>query len=149
MFTGNLAWAELLAGQPDLARRRLDDFIAAADPERTCLARPLAVRALVARADGDLERAEELAAAAVAVSPADAFGRLTVWTCLAVLAAVKADAGRPELGARLAGAAAAFVREAGLTRLPGRTISRRGCATKGRGCWPPPPAPRTPAGSRR
>jgi DNA-binding CsgD family transcriptional regulator len=118
MFNGNLAWAELLAGQPDLARRRLDDFIAAADPERTCLARPLAVRALVARADGDLERAEELAAAAVAVSPADAFGRLTVWTCLAVLAAVKADAGRLEVAARLAGAAAAFVREAGLTRLP-------------------------------
>jgi predicted ATPase/DNA-binding CsgD family transcriptional regulator len=118
MFTGNLAWSELLAGQPDLARRRLDEFIAAADPERTCLARPLAVRALVARADGDLDRAEELAATAVAVSPADAFGRLTVWTCLAVLAAVKADAGRPQTAARLAGAATAFAREAGLARLP-------------------------------
>jgi len=118
MFTGNLAWSELLAGRPDAARRRLDDFIAGADPDRTCLARPMAVRALVARADGDLERAEELAAAAVAVSPADAFGRLTVWTCLAVLAAVKADAGRHDVAARLAGAAAAFARAAGLTRLP-------------------------------
>jgi DNA-binding CsgD family transcriptional regulator len=37
--------------------------------------------------------AEELAHAAVADSPADAFGRLTVWTCLAVLAAVSADGG--------------------------------------------------------
>jgi predicted ATPase/DNA-binding CsgD family transcriptional regulator len=115
MFTGNLAWSELLAGQPEAARQRLDDFIAAADPDRTCLARPLAVRALVARGDGDLDRADELASAAVAASPADPFGRLTVWTCLA---AVRADAGRPDVAARLAGAAAAFARDTALTRLP-------------------------------
>ena len=118
MFTGNLAWCELLAGRRDAARQRLDDFIAGADPVRTGLARPLAVRALIARADGDLARAGELAAGAAAASPADAFGRLTVWTCLAVLAAVKADAGCPDVAARLAGAAAAFARETGLTRLP-------------------------------
>jgi hypothetical protein len=71
MFTGNLAWSELLAGRPDAARRRLDDF------------------------------------------SAGAAGRLTVWTCLAVLAAVRADAGRHDVAARLAGAAAAFARAAG------------------------------------
>jgi predicted ATPase/DNA-binding CsgD family transcriptional regulator len=118
MFAGNLAWSELLAGQPEAARSRLDDFIAAADPGRTCLARPLAVRALVARADGDLGRADELASAAVAASPADPFGRLTVWTCLAVLAAIRADGGSHEVAARLAGAAAAFARDTALARLP-------------------------------
>jgi DNA-binding CsgD family transcriptional regulator len=118
MFTGNLAWSELLAGQPETARRRLDDFLAAADPDRTCLARPLAVRALVARGDGDLDRADELAGAAVTASPGDPFGRLTVWTCLAVLAAVRADGGGHEAAARLAGAAAAFASHVPLTRLP-------------------------------
>ena len=114
MWTANLAWSELLRGEPDTARRRLDDFIRTSDPARTCLALPLAVRALIARGDGDHERAEELAHAAVADSPADAFGRLTVWTCLAVLAAVSADGGGHEVAARLAGAAGAFAHSAGL-----------------------------------
>jgi predicted ATPase/DNA-binding CsgD family transcriptional regulator len=118
MWTGSLAWSELLSGDPGTARRRLDDFIRTSDPERTCLALPLAVRALIARADGDHERAEELAHAAVAESPTDAFGRLTVWTCLAVLAAVSADGGGHEVAARLAGAADAFAHAAGLTRPP-------------------------------
>jgi predicted ATPase/DNA-binding CsgD family transcriptional regulator len=114
MWTANLAWSELLCGEPDTARRRLDDFIRTSDPARTCLALPLAVRALIARGDGDQERAEELAHEAVADSPADAFGRLTVWTCLAVLAAVCADGGGHEVAARLAGAAGAFAHPAGL-----------------------------------
>jgi DNA-binding CsgD family transcriptional regulator len=117
MWTGNLAWSELLSGEPDTARMRLDDFIRTADPARTCLALPQAVRALIARGDGDHERAEELAHAAVAASPADAFGRLTVWTCLAILAVVTADGGH-EAAARLAGAADAFARDAGLARPP-------------------------------
>jgi predicted ATPase/DNA-binding CsgD family transcriptional regulator len=117
MWTGNLAWSELLCGEPDTARRRLDDFIRTSDPARTCLALPLAVRALIARGDGDHERAEELAHAAVADSPADAFGRLTVWTCLAVLAAVSTEGGGGhEVAARLAGAADAFARSTGLAR---------------------------------
>jgi len=114
MWTGNLAWSELLCEEPDTARWRLDDFIRTSDPARTCLALPLAVRALIARGDGDHGRAEELAHAAVADSPADAFGRLTVWTCLAVLAAVSADGGGHEIAARLAGAAGAFAYSAGL-----------------------------------
>src|SRR5580693_6646581 len=116
MWTGNLAWSELLCGEPDAARRRIDDFIRTSDRARTCLALPLAVRALIARGDGDHERAEELAHAAVADSPADAFGRLTVWTCLAVLAAVSADGCGHEVAARLAGAADAFAHSAGLAR---------------------------------
>jgi predicted ATPase/DNA-binding CsgD family transcriptional regulator len=118
MFIGSLAWSELLCGQQNTARRRLDDFIDTSDPARTCPALPLAVRALIARGDGDHERAEELACAAVAASPADAFGRLTVWTCLAVLAAVRADGAGYDVAARLAGAAAAFARDAGLARPP-------------------------------
>jgi DNA-binding CsgD family transcriptional regulator len=117
-WAGSLAWSELLAGQPDAARRRLDDFIRISDPDRTCLALPLAVRALVARRDGHREQATELASQAVAASPADPFGRLTTWICLAVLAAVKADSGDHEGAARLAGSAAAHVRAAELTRLP-------------------------------
>jgi predicted ATPase/DNA-binding CsgD family transcriptional regulator len=118
MWAGNLAWSELLSGEPDTARQRLDEFIRAADPARTCLALPQAVRALIARGDGDHERAEELAHAAVAASPADAFGRLTVWTCLAILAVITADGGGHEVAARLAGAADAFARDAGLARRP-------------------------------
>jgi predicted ATPase/DNA-binding CsgD family transcriptional regulator len=114
MWTGNLAWSELLCGESGTARRRLDDFIRTSDPARTCLALPLAVRALIARGDGDHERGEELAHAALADSPADAFGRLTVWTCLAVLAAVSADGGGHEIAARLAGAADAFADSSGL-----------------------------------
>jgi DNA-binding CsgD family transcriptional regulator len=118
MWTGNLAWSELLCGEPDTARRRLDDFIRTSDPARTCLALPLAVRALVARGEGDHDRAEELAHAAVADSPADAFGRLAVWTCLAVLAAVSTEGGGGghEVAARLAGAADGFAHSTGLAR---------------------------------
>jgi predicted ATPase/DNA-binding CsgD family transcriptional regulator len=116
MWTGTLAWSELLCGEPDTARRRLDDFIRTSDPARTCLALPLAVRALIARGDGDLERAEELAHAAVADSPAAAFGRLTVWICVAVLAAISADIGGHGVAARLAGAADAFADSTGLAR---------------------------------
>jgi DNA-binding CsgD family transcriptional regulator len=118
MWAGSLAWSELLAGQRDTARRYLDDFIRTADGERTCLALPLAVRALVARADGDLGGAQDMASAAVAASPADPFGSLTVWTCLVILAAIKADTGNHEVAARLTGAAAAFSRRAALTSLP-------------------------------
>ena len=116
MWTGNLAWSELLSGEPDTARRRLDDFIRTSDPDRTCLALPQAVRALIARRDGDHERAEDLAHAAVTASPADAFGGLTVWTCLAVLAAISADGASHEVAARLAGAADTFAHAAGLAR---------------------------------
>jgi predicted ATPase/DNA-binding CsgD family transcriptional regulator len=116
-FAGDLAWAELLAGHGDAARQRLDDFVRSADPDRTCLALPLAVRALIARTDGDHDSAEELAVRAVAVSPTDAFGRLTVWSCLTVLAAIKAD-GSFEVATRLAGASAAFARDVSLTPQP-------------------------------
>jgi DNA-binding CsgD family transcriptional regulator len=132
MFTGHLAWSELLSGRRDVARRRLDDFIAGSDPDRTCLALPLAVRALIAREDADLDRAEELAGAAVAASPGDPFGRLTIRTCLVVLAAVAADAGRHDVAARLAGAAAAFSRETGLARLPGPDGLIESAASAGR-----------------
>ena len=116
MWTGNLAWSELLCGDPGTARRRIDDFIRSSDPDRTCLALPQAVRALIARCDGDQERAEEFAYAAVTASPADAFGQLTVWTCLTVLAVVLADGGGHEAAARLAGAADAFALSAELAR---------------------------------
>jgi hypothetical protein len=76
---------------------------------------PLAVRALIARSDGDHDFAEELASQAVAVCHADAFGRLTAWTCLTVLAAIKADGGSHEMAARLAATAAAFARDAAIT----------------------------------
>ena len=118
MWTGHLAWAELLAGHREEARQRLDDFIRAADPDRTCLALPLAVRALVARAAGDQLRAEDLASEAVAASPTDPFGRLTIWTCLAVLAVIRAGCGSHEVAARLAGATAAFARDTALAPLP-------------------------------
>ena len=118
MWAGTLAWSELLSGQRETARQRLDDFIRTTDEERTCRALPLAVRGLVARADGDLGLALDLASAAVAASPADPFGRLTVWTCLVIFAAIKADSGSHEVAARLAGAAAAFSRHAALTPLP-------------------------------
>jgi tetratricopeptide (TPR) repeat protein len=118
MWTGNLAWAEFRIGRRDTARRRLDDFIAESDPDRTCLALPLAVRALICQSDAEPERAAELAADAVAASPADPFGQLTMWACLAVLASIKADGGSPEVAARLAGATAAFARDMALARLP-------------------------------
>jgi hypothetical protein len=56
-----LGWSHLQAGQADQARRVLDEFLAENNPARTCPALPLAVRALVARADGDPGLAADLA----------------------------------------------------------------------------------------
>ena len=88
MWVGHLAWAEFLAGQHETAGHRLDEFIASTDPARTSLALPWAVRAVIARASGEHELAAELAAQAVAASPDDPFGQITVLECLAVMAAV-------------------------------------------------------------
>jgi predicted ATPase/DNA-binding CsgD family transcriptional regulator len=118
MYVGRLAWAEFLAGQQEAARRRLDEFIASADPARTSLALPWAVRAVIARASGEHELAGELAAQAVAASPSDPFGQSTVLECLAVMAAVQADEGQYELAVRLAAAVAAFADGAGLRQPP-------------------------------
>ena len=104
MWVGHLAWAEFLAGQQETARGRLDEFIASSDPARTSLALPWAVRAVIARASGDHERAAELAQQAVAAAPDDPFGQSTVLECLAVLAAVQADGDQHELAVRLAAA---------------------------------------------
>ena len=71
MWVGHLAWAEFLAGQLEVARRWLEEFIASADPARTSLALPWAVRAVIARASGEHELAAELAQQAVAAAPAD------------------------------------------------------------------------------
>jgi DNA-binding CsgD family transcriptional regulator len=118
MWVGHLAWAEFLAGQPEVARHRLDEFIASADPALTCLALPWAVRGVIARAGGEHELAAELAAQAAAASLADPFGQSTVLECLAVVAAVQADEGRHELAARLASAVAAAADDAGLRQPP-------------------------------
>ena len=118
MWVGHLAWAEFLAGQQELPRHRLDEFIAAADPGRISLALPWAVRAVIARASGEHELAAELARRAVAAAPADPFGQSTVLECLAVLAAVHADEGQHELAVRLAAALAAFADGAGMKQPP-------------------------------
>jgi DNA-binding CsgD family transcriptional regulator len=118
MFTGNLAWAELIAGQTDTARQRLDEFHAANDPDRTCPALPLAVRALTARADGNLVAADDLAHRALLASPGDPFRRLTIWACLGVSAAIGADLGDHERATRLAGAARGFVCSIEMAALP-------------------------------
>ena len=107
-WLGHLAWAEFIAGEPEVARRRLDDFIASTDPMRTSMAIPFAMRAVIAREDGDHELALSLAQQAIAVALADPFGGDTVHTCLLVFAATQVDQGRHELAVRLAGAAAAF-----------------------------------------
>jgi predicted ATPase/DNA-binding CsgD family transcriptional regulator len=118
MWTGHLAWAEFLAGQTETARHRLDDFIASSDPDLISLALPRAVRAVIARASGERELAVELAAQAVAASPTDPFGQITVLECLAVMAAVQADEGQHELAVRLAAAMAAFADSAGVRQPP-------------------------------
>jgi predicted ATPase/DNA-binding CsgD family transcriptional regulator len=118
MYVGRLAWAEYLAGERETARRRLDEIIASADPDRTCLALPLAVRAVIARASGERGLARELATRAVAASPADPFGQATVVECLAVMAAVQADEGQHELAVRLASAVAAFTDTADMRQPP-------------------------------
>ena len=107
-WLGHLAWAEFIAGEPEVARQRLDDFIASTDPARTSMAIPFAMRAVIAREDGDHELALSLAQQAIAVAPADPFGGDTVHTCLLVFAATQADQGQHEVAVRLAGAAAAF-----------------------------------------
>jgi DNA-binding CsgD family transcriptional regulator len=113
-WVGHLAWAELVAGLQEAARQRLDEFIAGTDPERTSLATPLAVRALIARADSEHELAEDLAQQAIAAAPTDPFGRATVVECLAVVAAVKADQGHHDQAVRLAAAIAAFAESVGM-----------------------------------
>ena len=72
------------------------------------MAIPFAMRAVIAREDGDHELALSLAQQAIAVAPADPFGGDTVHTCLLVFAATQADQGQHEVAVRLAGAAAAF-----------------------------------------
>jgi DNA-binding CsgD family transcriptional regulator len=111
-WVGHLAWAELIAGQADVARRRLDEFIAATDRQRTSLATPLAVRALIARANSEHALAEDLARQALDAAPADPFGKATVVECLAVAAAVKADQGDHDQAVRLTAAIAAFAQNA-------------------------------------
>jgi DNA-binding CsgD family transcriptional regulator len=119
MWIGHLAWAEFIAGEQDTARRRLDQFIASSDPGRISLALPWAVRAIVARADGEHELAVELARRAVEASPGDPFGQSTALECLAVLAAVQADECQCEEAVRLAGAvAASFDDSAGMRQPP-------------------------------
>jgi DNA-binding CsgD family transcriptional regulator/tetratricopeptide (TPR) repeat protein len=118
MWVGHLAWAEFLADQRETARRRLDEFTASTDPDRTSLALPWAVRAIIARADGEHGLAAELAAQAVAMSPADPFGQSTVLECLTVMAAVRADEGQHEPAVRLAAALAAYADGAGIRQPP-------------------------------
>ncbi|HXW44887.1 MAG TPA: LuxR C-terminal-related transcriptional regulator [Streptosporangiaceae bacterium] len=118
MWVGHLAWAEFLGGQAETAQRRLDEFIASADPARISLALPWAVRAVIARSSGEHELATELAQQAAVASPDDPFGQSTVIECLAVLAAVRADAGEHEVAVRLAGAVAAFADGAGVQQPP-------------------------------
>ena len=96
-WLGHLAWAEFIAGEPEVARQRLDDFIASTDPARTSMAIPFAMRAVIAREDGDHELALSLAQQAIAVAPADPFGGDTVHTCLLVFAATQADQGQHEV----------------------------------------------------
>jgi predicted ATPase/DNA-binding CsgD family transcriptional regulator len=120
-WTGNLAWAELIAGQPDGARRRVDAFLASSDVARTCPALPLAIRALIARADGDLRNARDLVHRALLASPGDPFTRLTIWTCLTITAAISADLGDHQRAARLAGAAGGFARSIEMAALPAAT----------------------------
>jgi DNA-binding CsgD family transcriptional regulator/tetratricopeptide (TPR) repeat protein len=118
MWVGHLAWAEFLAGQAETARRRLDEFIASADPTRTSLAVPWAVRSVIARASGEHELARKLAQQAITAAPADPFGQSTALECLAVVAAVRADDGQHELAARLAAALASFADGAGMRQPP-------------------------------
>jgi predicted ATPase/DNA-binding CsgD family transcriptional regulator len=113
-----LGWSQLLVGDAEQAQRTLDEFLAATDPARTCPALPLAVRALVAQAQGDLGLAWDAAHEALSAAPLDPFGNLTMWTCLAVVAAVSADTGSPLLAARLAGAASRLAGEIGAAVLP-------------------------------
>jgi predicted ATPase/DNA-binding CsgD family transcriptional regulator len=113
-----MAWSLLQTGQTQQAQQTLDDFLAVSDPARTCPALPLAVRALVARAHGDLGLAEDIAHRALSAAPDDPFGKLTIWTCLTVVAAVSADSNHPLLAARLAGAASRLAAEIGMADLP-------------------------------
>jgi len=113
-----LGWSHLHAGQADQARRVLDEFLAANDPARACPALPLAVRALVSRADGDLGLAEDLAHQALRASVDDPFGRLTICTCLMVVAVAGTDTGRHLAAAHLAGTAGKLARDIGMASLP-------------------------------
>jgi predicted ATPase/DNA-binding CsgD family transcriptional regulator len=117
-----LAWSQLRAGQLEQAQRTLDEFLGANDPARTCPALPLAVRALVAHSQGNLGFAEETAHQALGAASDDPFGRLTMWTCLAVMAAVSVDAGRHLLAARLAGAVSRLAGDMGMADLPAHAL---------------------------
>jgi predicted ATPase/DNA-binding CsgD family transcriptional regulator len=117
-WVGQLAWVEFIAGEQELARQRLDDFIASTDPVRTSMAIPFAVRAVIARADGDHHLAADLAQRAICAAPANPFGGDTMHACLLAFAAVQADKGRHELAVRLAAAAAAFAERVGMMPSP-------------------------------
>jgi predicted ATPase/DNA-binding CsgD family transcriptional regulator len=117
-WVGQLAWVEFIAGEQDLARQRLDDFIASTDPVRTSMAIPFAARAVIARADGDHDLAAGLAQQAIGAAPADPFGGDTMHACLLVFAAVQADQGRQEVAVRLAAAAMAFAERVGMMPSP-------------------------------
>ena len=93
-----LAWSQLRIGQPQHAQRTLDEFLNANDPARTCPALPLAVRALVAQAQGDPGLAEDTARKALSTAPHDPFGNLTIWTCLAAMATVQRRQWQPAAG---------------------------------------------------
>jgi predicted ATPase/DNA-binding CsgD family transcriptional regulator len=117
-----LAWSQLRSGHADGALRTLEDFLGANDPARTCPALPLAVRALVAQAQGDLGFAQDTAHQALAAAPDDPFGKLAMWTCLAVMATVSVDAGDHLLAARLAGAVSRLGGEIGVADLPAHAL---------------------------
>jgi predicted ATPase/DNA-binding CsgD family transcriptional regulator len=113
-----LAWSQLLAGHRQDALQTLEEFLGANDPARTCPALPLAVRALVAQAQGDLGPAEDFAHRALSAASLDPFGNLALRTCLMVAATVSADTGSPLLAARLAGAAGRLAADIGMAELP-------------------------------
>jgi predicted ATPase/DNA-binding CsgD family transcriptional regulator len=121
MRVARLAWSELLGGEREAARKRLDEFLEKTDPARTCLAQPLTVRALVARDEGDLEGAEGLAYQALTAAPDDPCDWLATWMSLAALAAVETDLECCELATRLWAALDAAARKTGMVPFPAAT----------------------------
>jgi DNA-binding CsgD family transcriptional regulator len=121
MRVARLAWSELLGGERQAARKRLDEFLEKTDPARTCLAQPLTVRALVARDEGDLEGAEGLAYQALTAAQDDPFEWLATWMSLGALAAVETDLECYELATRLWAALDAAARKIGMVPFPAVT----------------------------
>lgn len=117
LWEGRRALSLLLCGDVDGARHHLDEFLARFDRALSSSAWPLAVRALVARADDDLPLAERLAQDAVAASPADPH-TLTIANSLAVLAAIRADLGHHDSALRLCAAVERFTQERDIVMLP-------------------------------